>query len=115
MCCCNQVVVVTRTFSTETIESIPAMCVGVKGRVDVVNSDFLTKFDCMPLHVQELPDHCRPTAELSPLKVVYISDSGHSKTWTISLRAIDTARGPRIVSLSIDPILSNYPNKWTTS
>ena len=30
MCCYNQVVVVTRTFSTETIESIPAMCVVVK-------------------------------------------------------------------------------------
>ena len=30
MCCCNQVVVVTRTFSTETIESVPAMCVVVK-------------------------------------------------------------------------------------
>ena len=27
MCCYNQVVVVTGTFSTETIESIPAMCV----------------------------------------------------------------------------------------
>ena len=30
MCCYNQVVVVTRTFSTETIESAPAMCVVVK-------------------------------------------------------------------------------------
>ena len=30
MCCYNQVVVVTRTFNTETIESIPAMCVVVK-------------------------------------------------------------------------------------
>ena len=30
MCCYNQVVVVTRTFSTETIESVPAMCVVVK-------------------------------------------------------------------------------------
>ena len=45
MCCYNQVVVVTRTFSTETIESIPAMCVVVKIEVDGVNSDFLTKFD----------------------------------------------------------------------
>ena len=46
MCCYNQVVVVTRTFSTETIESVPAMCVVVKIEVDGVNSDFLTKFDC---------------------------------------------------------------------
>ena len=30
MCCYNQVVVVTRTFSTETIESAPAMGVVVK-------------------------------------------------------------------------------------
>ena len=30
MCCYNQVVVVTRTFSTETIESVPAVCVVVK-------------------------------------------------------------------------------------
>ena len=30
MCCYNQVVVVTRTFSTETTESVPAMCVVVK-------------------------------------------------------------------------------------
>ena len=30
LCCYNQVVVVTRTFSTETIESVPAMCVVVK-------------------------------------------------------------------------------------
>ena len=30
MCCHNQVVVVTRAFSTETIESVPAMCVVVK-------------------------------------------------------------------------------------
>ena len=30
MCCYNQVVVVTRTFSTETIQSVPAMCVVVK-------------------------------------------------------------------------------------
>ena len=30
MCCYNQVVVVIRTFSTETIESVPAMCVVVK-------------------------------------------------------------------------------------
>ena len=29
MCCYNQVVVVTRTFSTETIESVPTMCVVV--------------------------------------------------------------------------------------
>ena len=30
MCCYNQVVAVTRTFSTETIESVPAVCVVVK-------------------------------------------------------------------------------------
>ena len=30
MCCYNQVAVVTMPFSTETIESVPAMCVGVK-------------------------------------------------------------------------------------
>ena len=30
ICCYNLVVVTTRTFSTETIESIPAMCVVVK-------------------------------------------------------------------------------------
>ena len=30
MCCYNQVVVVTGTFSIETIESVPAMCVVVK-------------------------------------------------------------------------------------
>ena len=30
MCCYNQVVAVTRTFSAETIESVPAMCVAVK-------------------------------------------------------------------------------------
>ena len=30
MCCYNQVVVVTRTLSTETIESVPAMCDVVK-------------------------------------------------------------------------------------
>ena len=30
MCCYNQVVVVTRTFSTDTIESVFAMCVVVK-------------------------------------------------------------------------------------
>ena len=30
MCCYSQVVVVTRTFSAETIESVPAMCVVVK-------------------------------------------------------------------------------------
>ena len=30
MCCYNQVVVVTRTFSTETIESALAMCVVVR-------------------------------------------------------------------------------------
>ena len=30
MCCYSQVVVVTRIFSTETIESVPAMCVVVK-------------------------------------------------------------------------------------
>ena len=30
MCCYNQVVVVTRTFTTETNESVPAMCVVVK-------------------------------------------------------------------------------------
>ena len=30
MCCYNQVVVVTRIFSTETIVSVPAMCVVVK-------------------------------------------------------------------------------------
>ena len=30
MCCYNQVVVVTGIFSTETIESVPAMCVVVK-------------------------------------------------------------------------------------
>jgi hypothetical protein len=30
MCCYDQVVVVTRTYSTETIESVPAMCVVVK-------------------------------------------------------------------------------------
>ena len=30
MYCYNQVVVVIRTFSTETIESVPAMCVVVK-------------------------------------------------------------------------------------
>ena len=30
MCCYNQVVVVTRTFSAETIESVPVMCVAVK-------------------------------------------------------------------------------------
>ena len=30
MCCYNQVVVVTRIFSTETIESVSAMCVAVK-------------------------------------------------------------------------------------
>ena len=30
MCCYNQVVVVTRTFGTETIESIPAKCAVVK-------------------------------------------------------------------------------------
>ena len=30
MCCYNQVVVVTRTFSTESIESVPAMCAVVK-------------------------------------------------------------------------------------
>jgi hypothetical protein len=30
ICCYNQVVVATRTFSTETIESVPAMCVVVK-------------------------------------------------------------------------------------
>ena len=30
MCCYNQVVVVTRTFSTETTESVPAMCVVIK-------------------------------------------------------------------------------------
>ena len=30
ICCYNQVVVVTRTFSTETIDSVPAMCVVVK-------------------------------------------------------------------------------------
>ena len=29
-CCYNQAVVVTRTCSTETIESVPAMCVVVK-------------------------------------------------------------------------------------
>ena len=45
MCCYNQVVVVTTTFSTKTIESIPAMRVGQE--VDVVNSDFVTKFDCI--------------------------------------------------------------------
>ena len=30
MCCYNQVVVVTFTFSTETIEYVPAMCVVVR-------------------------------------------------------------------------------------
>ena len=30
MCCYNQVVVVIRTFSAETIESVPTMCVVVK-------------------------------------------------------------------------------------
>ena len=30
MCCYHQVVVVTRTFSTETIETVPNMCVVVK-------------------------------------------------------------------------------------
>ena len=30
LCCYNQVVVVTRAFSTETIESVSAMCVAVK-------------------------------------------------------------------------------------
>ena len=45
MCCYNQVVVVTRTFSTEIIESVPAMC--CCREVDVVNSDFLTNFDCI--------------------------------------------------------------------
>ena len=30
MCCYNQVVVVTRTFSTDNIESVPPMCVVVK-------------------------------------------------------------------------------------
>ena len=43
ICCYNQVVVVTRTFSTETIEYVPAMCVVVKKLM--LNSDFLTKFD----------------------------------------------------------------------
>ena len=38
MCCYNQVVVVTRTFSTETIESV-CCC----KEVDVVNSYFLSK------------------------------------------------------------------------
>ena len=30
MCCYNQVVVVTRTFTTETIESVPVMSVVIK-------------------------------------------------------------------------------------
>ena len=30
MCCYNQVVVVTKTFSTETIDTVPNMCVVVK-------------------------------------------------------------------------------------
>ena len=30
MCCYKEVVVVTRAFSTETIESVSAMCVAVK-------------------------------------------------------------------------------------
>ena len=30
MCCYNQVAVLTMVFSTETIESVPAMCVVVK-------------------------------------------------------------------------------------
>ena len=46
MCCYNQVVVVSRTFSTETIESVPAMGVVVKRLMLYVNSDFLTKFNC---------------------------------------------------------------------
>ena len=47
MCCYNQVVVITRTFSTETIETVPNMCVCKE--VDVVNSDFLTEFDCISI------------------------------------------------------------------
>ena len=42
MCCYNQVVVISMTFTTETIES--GCCYK---EVDVVNSDFLTKFDCI--------------------------------------------------------------------
>ena len=45
MCCSDQVVLVTRTFGTETIESVPAVCCCKE--VDVVNSDFLTKFHCI--------------------------------------------------------------------
>ena len=45
MCCYNQVVDVTRTFTSETIESVPAIYMCCCKEVDVVNSDFLTKFD----------------------------------------------------------------------
>ena len=49
MCCHNQVVVVTRTFSIEleASETVNSQHVCCCKEVDVVNSDFLTKFDCI--------------------------------------------------------------------
>ena len=77
MCCYNQLVVVPRTYSTETIESVPVMCVVVKRLM--LNSDFVTKFDCIykpktcpSQRMQVRPIYCYPFVIIDLIFTVYI-------------------------------------------